>query len=193
MIAVKPANCVEVQPESWPNQKSSYAVPEAKQTKLSILEKGDRAIYQTTGEPITIDKVHSEDDPSDPYYTCIMSSDGREKQTTRNKLSLEARLDVGGTPFVEQLSILCMEGDLLSKFDASAEGMSVNRDATHFPTVLTYLTFLADAAAQSEKKPQRPNLPDSRGGLKKLKKEAEFFGLGGLETMCADKMCNLVL
>ena len=193
VIAVKPANCAEARvSESRPNQ-ACYTVPEAKKVQaLSILKKDDKAIYTMTGEVISVAKVHAEDDPSDPYYTVLMA-DGREKQTTREKLSLEASLNVGGTPFTEQVATLCMEGDVLSRFQSGTAVLTIDRDAGHFTTVLAYLNFLADAAGPGDKKPTRPELPSSRGGLKKLKKEAEFFGLTGLQGMCGDKMCNLVL
>ena len=158
LIAVKPANCEAAPaPESRPNQ--SYTVPEAKE-KLSILKKGEKAIYTMTGELVTVEKVHSEDDPSDPYYTITLGSDGREKQTTRYKLCLDACLDVSGTCFTEPVSTLCIEGQVLAKFSPGSSSqesslLTLDRDATLFTTVVAYLRFLKQAADPQPRNPKQ--------------------------------------
>ena len=192
IIAVKPANITEIQePTIRPN--ATYEIPKAK--LAPPLKKGEKAVYVPSGELVSVEKVHSEDDPSDPYYTIRMGSDGREKQTTREKLGLDATLEVSGTIFTVPVSTLCIEGDIAGKVVSLSSGkLSLDRDSELFKTVLAYQRFIATAADKSnKKKPERPELPGSRGGLKKLKKEAEYYGLSGLANMCQDKILDLVL
>jgi len=46
---------------------------------------GQKVIYKTTGEPVTIVKKHFDDSP--PYYTIRMSN-GTERQTVETKLNI---------------------------------------------------------------------------------------------------------
>ena len=54
-------------------------------TKKNKIIEGQKVIYKTTGELVTIVKKHFDDIP--PYYTIRMSN-GNERQTVEDKLSV---------------------------------------------------------------------------------------------------------
>ena len=54
-------------------------------TKKNKIMEGQKVIYKTTGELVTIIKKHFDDIP--PYYTIRMSN-GNERQTVEDKLSV---------------------------------------------------------------------------------------------------------
>lgn len=54
-------------------------------TKKNKIMEGQKVIYKTTGELVTIVKKHFDDIP--PYYTIRMSN-GNERQTVEDKLSV---------------------------------------------------------------------------------------------------------
>jgi len=181
-------------PEASPMKKQSKQAPvqhgEAKVGPSgSILMKGQAMIYIMTGEKVEVVKVHLDDDINDPYYT-IKMQDGREKDTTRPKMTDEVTLNVGGTVIKETTTRLCREGDLLGKATLNADKtLSIDLEIDKWNVVLSYFKSLevdGDRRGLVE-------LPKARGGLKKVKKAAEEYDLGGLRFMTEKALAELVL
>ena len=87
-------------------------------------------------------------------------------------------LNVGGVPFQTSLETLRQEGSVLSRYarTSGAEAF-IDRDPTHFRTILNYLRhqkrrFQGHVAAAL--------LPKTSALLEELRLEAEFYGLRGL-------------
>jgi len=152
------------------------------------LKPGEAAIYTMTGEKVTVVKVHSEDDPTDPYYT-IKMADGREKQSVRNKMELEATLTAGGKAFKEHITVWIREGDILSKATVGNDKtLSYESSPDHIQVCLDYLKSL-------DKNDRRGcvTLPKARSGLKKLKKDVDLFKITGLSAMIDKALVELSL
>merc|ERR1711865_358590 len=138
---------------------------------------------------VEVVKVHLDDDPDDPYYTVKMA-DGREKGTTRLKLTDEVTLNVGGTIFKETTARLCREGDMLGKATLNSDKtLSLDIELDKFTVLLDYFKSLEVDGDRNG----LVQLPKARGGLKKVKKAAEEFELGGLRFMTEKALAELVL
>jgi hypothetical protein len=96
----------------------------------------------------------------------------------RQRLAAQPRrvvLNVGGVPFVTSLATV--EGTVLSHYArTSGSDACIDRDPTHFRTILDYLRhrrrFQSHVAAAA--------LPTAPALLAEVRAEAEFYGLHGL-------------
>jgi len=152
------------------------------------LKKSEVVIYTMTGEKVTVMKVHSEDDINDPYYT-IQMADEREKQTVRNKLQTEATITIGGETFTHPVAFWAAEGDILGNATVGSDkSLSLDKDLAHFQLCLDYLNSLSKTDRRGS-----VTLPKARSGLKKLKKDVDFYGIIGFSTMIEKALVELSL
>eukprot|EP00658_Telonema_sp_P-2_P027463 TRINITY_DN21205_c0_g1_i1.p1 TRINITY_DN21205_c0_g1~~TRINITY_DN21205_c0_g1_i1.p1 ORF type:complete len:292 (-),score=86.96 TRINITY_DN21205_c0_g1_i1:338-1213(-) len=182
---LKPSAQVNQSPVKRPRQQKEKSTPKSG----SILKKGQCMVYLPSGEKVEIVKVHLEDDPDDPYYT-IKMMDGREKQTTRGKLTTEVTVVVAGKSFKESTTRMCREGDILAQATLLPDkSLELTCTTEQFETVMAYLKSLEVEGDRNG----LVTLPAGRGGLKKVKKLAELYRLDGLRFMTDKALVELII